>query len=86
MTPQDFCSGTLAMGFAVCAVFFIRFWTRTKDSLFIAFAFCFLLLALGQALTTILGLPQEERTWIYLLRLAAFTVLIVAILRKNFSR
>lgn len=80
---QDFMSGILGMGFVVCALFFTRFWMRSRDSLFLAFAACFFLLALGQALTTLLGLPQEERTWIYFLRLAGFSIVIVAIMVKN---
>ncbi len=83
MEIAAFFSGVITMGFTVGAVFFLRFWVRTKDSLFFVFALAFLLLALNQALTTLLGLPLEERSWIYLLRLAAFTLLIFAILRKN---
>jgi hypothetical protein len=82
----NFLSGMITMGFDVCSVFFLRFWWRTKDGLFLAFALAFLLLALNQALTSVLGLPREERTWIYLLRLAAFSLLIIAILRKNVKR
>lgn len=84
MPFAEFFSGAIAMGFAVCAVFFLRFWARTKDSLFVVFSLAFLLLALNQALTTMLGLPLEERSWLYLLRLAAFSMLIVAIVWKNF--
>lgn len=88
MAPHvaNFFSGAIAMGFAVAALFFLRFWRRTKDGLFLAFAAAFLLMALNQALTSLLGLPQEERSWIYLLRLAAFSLLIIAILRKNVTR
>jgi hypothetical protein len=82
----NFLSGAIAMGFLVCAVFFLRFWARTKDGLFFAFALAFVLLALNSALTTLLGLPLEERSWIYLLRLAAFTLLIGAILGKNVGK
>jgi hypothetical protein len=74
------------MGFAVCAVFFLRFWRRTHDSLFLVFSIAFLLLALNQALTTLLGLPLEERSWLYLLRLAAFLIIIGAIVRKNIGK
>jgi membrane-associated PAP2 superfamily phosphatase len=86
MPYPDFFSGAITAGFVVCALFFARFWQRSRDSLFLAFAVCFALLAVGQALSTLLGLPQEERSWIYLLRLAAFLILIVAILRKNMAR
>jgi hypothetical protein len=86
MPHPDFFAGMLAAGFTVCALFFVRFWTRTKDGLFLAFAIAFALLALQQWLTVFLGLPEEDRTWIYLLRLAAFVVLIFAILRKNMAK
>ena len=86
MLSADFFSGMIAMGFAVCAVFFLRFWRRTRDSLFLVFSIAFLLLALNQALTTLLGLPLEERSWLYLLRLAAFLLIIGAIVRKNIGK
>ena len=86
LPTADFFSGVIAMGFAVCAVFFLRFWRRTHDSLFLVFSIAFLLLALNQALTSWLGLPLEERSWLYLLRLAAFLIIIGAIVRKNIGR
>jgi hypothetical protein len=86
MSQIDFLGGLIAATFLVCALFFLRFWSRTRDGLFAAFAFTFFLLALGQTLTTVLNLAPEERTWIFLTRLLAFAVLIVAIVRKNFAR
>ncbi len=86
MTDLDFFSGAIAMGFLVCAAFFMRAWGRTKDSLFFVFALAFFLLAVNQALATLLGLPVEERSWLYLLRLAAFSILIIAIVRKNLGK
>lgn len=86
MLHPDFFAGMLAAGFAVCALFFVRFWTRTRDGLFLAFAAAFALLSLQQALGVFLGLPDEDRTWIYLLRLLAFVTIIVAILRKNMAK
>jgi membrane-associated PAP2 superfamily phosphatase len=86
LPTADFFSGVIAMGFAVCAVFFLRFWRRTRDSLFLVFSIAFLLLALNQALTSWLGLPLEERSWLYLLRLAAFLIIIGAIVRKNIGK
>lgn len=83
MTLLDFLSGAIAMGFLVGGLFFLRFWSRTRDGLFLSFAVAFWLLALGQTLLTLTGVPVEERSWIYLVRLAAFLLIIVAILRKN---
>jgi hypothetical protein len=79
----DFLSGAITMGFLVAGLFFLRFWKRTRDSLFIAFALAFWLLGLNQALLTFTDIPVEERSWLYLLRLAAFTLILISIWRKN---
>lgn len=86
MPYAEFFSGTLAMGFAVCAAFFVRFWQRTRDAFFAWFAFAFFLLALNQVLSTMLGLPIEERSWLFLMRLAAFLIIIFAVVRKNMGK
>ena len=78
-----FLSGVLTMGYVIAGLFFLRFWSRTRDSLFIAFACAFWLLAVNQALVALAGVPREEQSWIYLLRLGAFTLIIAAIVRKN---
>ena len=44
-----FISGMVAAGFLVAGLFFIRFWRKTHDQLFISFALAFWLLGLGQA-------------------------------------
>jgi hypothetical protein len=82
----QFFAGMITMGMLVCSAFFLRFWARSKDTLFIAFALAFFLLAMSHAFTALLNLPLEERSWLYLLRLAAFSLLIIAILRKNFAK
>lgn len=81
LTP--FLSGAVTFGFFVSALFFARFWRRTQDGLFLAFAAAFLLLGVNQALIVLSGIPVEERSPLYLIRLAAFLLIIFAILRKN---
>lgn len=83
MTELDFLSGAICMGFVVSALFFLRFWRDTREELFLAFALAFTLLSIAQGCLALLGVPLEERSWIYLLRLAAFLLIILAILRKN---
>jgi hypothetical protein len=78
-----FLSGAVAFGFLIAALFFFRFWQRTVDDLFYWFGVAFVLLATGQALLSLLDISVEERSWLFLLRLAAFSIIIVAILRKN---
>lgn len=82
-TLTIFLSGAITLGFLVGALFFMRFWRRTGDGLFIAFAAAFALLALNQALLVLSDIPVEERSWLYLLRLAAFAIIIGSIWRKN---
>jgi len=83
MTLYDFLSGAVALGFAVCALFFLRFWRRTREELFLAFALAFLLLGIGQTILALANIPTEERGSVYLIRLAAFLLILVAIYRKN---
>jgi len=80
---EDFLGGAVAMGFAVAALFFLKFWRRTREGLFLAFAASFLLLATTQALLTLSGVPTEERSWLYLLRLLAFLLLLAAMAWQN---
>ncbi len=80
---QDFLGGAVTMGFAVSAVFFLRFWRQSREGLFLAFACSFLLLAVAQMLLSVSIVPLEERTWIYSLRLGAFLIIIRAIWRHN---
>lgn len=82
-TTSALISGLVTMGFVVASLFFARFWRRTGDGLFAAFAAAFILLSLNQALTVLLDLEREELGWIYLLRLAAFLLIIFAIIQKN---
>ena len=79
----DFLSGAITLGFVVAGLFFLRFWKRTHDGLFLAFALAFWLLGLGQALLSFTDIPVEERSWLYLLRLAAFLLILISIWWKN---
>ena len=78
-----FAGGFTTAGLLGLALFFLYFWRRTGDSLFVAFSISFLLFALNQALPVLLGVPSERQASIYLLRLAAFGLIIFAIVRKN---
>jgi hypothetical protein len=82
-TLLDFLSGAITMGFLVAGFFFLRFWRRTRESLFLAFAAAFWLLGLAQALLAFTDIPVEERSWLFLLRLAAFSLILVSIWKKN---
>ena len=75
-----FGAGLLAMGFLSIALFFLRFWRRTRDRLFASFALAFLLMAFNQAIPVLFSVPSEEQAGIYLFRLAAFAVICAAVI------
>lgn len=78
-----FLSGAVVMGFGLAGLFFLRFWKDTRDELFLAFTLSFWLLGLTQALLEFANVREEERSWLFLLRLAAFVIILIAIWRKN---
>jgi hypothetical protein len=86
MTLFDFLSGAVTMGFVIAGLFFLRFWARTRDGLFLAFALAFWLLGLTQALLALSSVPQEERSLLYLIRLAAFLLILLSIGAKNWRQ
>lgn len=77
-------AGGIVMGYAVAGLFFLRFWRETRDRLFLAFAVAFWVLG-GQRMALI-AVPEpaaETVTSLYLIRLAAFVLILLAILDKN---
>jgi hypothetical protein len=79
----DFLAGAVTLGFFVAAGFFLRFWRRTRDRLFLAFAAAFVLLAVNHALAAFLGAGDELTPYTYLLRVLGFMLILYAIVDKN---
>jgi alpha-D-ribose 1-methylphosphonate 5-triphosphate synthase subunit PhnI len=82
----DFLAGAVTLGFFVAAAFFLRFWRRTHDRLFLAFAAAFALLALNQALSAFLSAGDELAPYAYVLRVLGFVLILLAIVDKNWIR
>jgi hypothetical protein len=83
MATIYFLSGAVALGYLVAAMFFLRFWKRTDDVLFLCFAVSFALLSLGQIVVASANIYIEDSSAAYLVRLAAFAIIILAVWRKN---
>jgi hypothetical protein len=83
---NDFIGGAIVMGFAFAALMFLKFWRKTGEGLFLAFAASFLLLGITQTLLSLGGFVDEERSWLYLLRLAAFLLILFAMWWQNRRR
>lgn len=82
---NDFVSGATVLLCAVAALFFFRFRRQTRDRLFGLFAGAFTLLGLNFALLAFVSRESEFRPYLYLIRLAAFLLIIAAIVDKNRS-
>ena len=78
-----FLSGAIVTAFLACGVFFLKFWWRSRDLLFAAFAAAFWLLALNAGLVALAPQHGEARSWFYLLRIAAFSLIVLAVIGKN---
>jgi hypothetical protein len=81
---RSFIYGLLTMASAVSALFFLRYWTRTRDRLFGFFSLAFAVMAVEWA--NHLGIQRElEATEyrVYVLRFIAFMIIMVGIIDKN---
>ena len=75
--------GALTMAAAVAGAFFLRFWRRTRDRLFLLFAIAFLLMGVNWLLMPVVGRDEIESPLLYLLRLIAFIIILIGIADKN---
>jgi hypothetical protein len=77
-----FMLGLIVAACAVAGLFFLRFWRKSGDRIFAMFSVAFWLLAVNW---TALAFAQDDeiRTWLYIVRLVAFLVILLAIADKN---
>jgi hypothetical protein len=83
-----FIDGAVLMAFLTAGFFFLKFWRRTWDRLFLLFAISFWIMAVNRLLLSFYinwGPPAEHITIIYVIRLLAFVVILFAIIDKNRS-
>ena len=78
-----FVLGALVMACAAAGLFFLRFWRKTRDRLFLIFAFAFWLMGLNWLLLAFWRPDDEMRPALYLVRLLAFVLILYAIIEKN---
>ena len=79
-------SGAIIMAYLVCGLFFLRFWRRTHDRLFVIFAVAFWVLAVNRTLAVTGAEEHELRSLTYYtVRLVAFLLILVAVIDKNRS-
>jgi hypothetical protein len=85
MLLDGFIFGLIATTSLVAALFFLRFWHRTRDLLFAAFALAFLFQG-GTAIAMVYihdANPDSFHSWMYVTQLCTYLLILAAILRKN---
>jgi hypothetical protein len=75
--------GATACGCLVIGMFFFRFWRDTRDRLFLCFGTAFTVFSFNWALLAALNPSNETRHYFYLVRLAAFLLILAGIIDKN---
>lgn len=76
-------AGAIITGSLVIALFFLRYWKETRDRFFLWFALFFTIEAGDRVLLTFIFSMQEDAPVPYLIRLAAYGLIIYAIWEKN---
>lgn len=81
-----FLSGVIFALYWTVALFFFRFWFKTSDRLFGAFGLALWLLGLERLLFLFIPQVHEAHPYLYLVRLSAFVLILIAIVDKNTKR
>ena len=80
---NQFISGGIMIACFVAGLFFLRFWRQTKDRFFVFFAIAFWILSIHWLALGLTRPENEIRVYFYMLRLAAFLLILAAIANKN---
>ena len=87
MTPEgtaalnQFLSGAMMFGYSTAGLFFFRFYRQTADRLFLLFGIAFWIFGLNRV--AMLATSDEVQPIFYVVRMLAFSVILLAIIDKN---
>jgi hypothetical protein len=79
----QFLWGALAATCGVAGLLFLRSWRTGRDRLLLVFAIAFWVFALNWVALAVLRPADESRHYVYLIRLAAYLLLIAGVVDKN---
>ena len=80
---NQFLWGALTMACVVAALFFLKFWSQTRDRLFAAFSAAFAAMAVNWAILGLSTPSNEARHFVYAIRLVAIILIIAGVADKN---
>jgi hypothetical protein len=75
--------GAAAMASLVVALFFLRFWRQTHDTLFLLFAIAFTTDSATRLIEGLSPVSDEREPLVFVPRLITFALIILAIVLKN---
>ena len=78
-----FLSGASVLASGAIALFFLRYWRETQDRFFLFFAVAFAIFMVNRTLLTILDDAGEGRPIVYMARVLAFLLIVLAVVDKN---
>ena len=79
---EAFLLGMIVMASITAGMFFLKFWRSTHDLFFLAFAAFFLIEGVDRIALAFFSRPNEGSPLVYLIRLFALLLIVVAILKK----
>ncbi len=80
---EGFLLGVIVTASLASGAFFLKYWRRTRDQLFLAFGLAFLIEGINRIFFLLVDRPNEGSPAIYVVRLLAFLIILAAIVRKN---
>lgn len=78
-----FLLGVLSASCLCASLYFLKFWTKTSDRLFLAFSIFFGAEAISRCVVAFLEKPGEGVPALYLLRFVTASLIVLSIWRKN---
>lgn len=82
MAASTFLTGAISLACFVVALFFLRFWRTTRDPFFVFFSLSFALEGANRGASAFVQFGDENPA-LYVLRVIAYGLIIVAIWQKN---
>lgn len=83
---EGFLLGVIATASLSAGLFFLKFWNRTRDTLFLAFGTAFIIEGLNRTALLFMSNPSEATPWFYWIRTLAFLLILAGILKKNYEQ
>lgn len=80
---EGFMLGVIVTASLTAAAFFLKFWRKTHDLLFLGFAAAFFIEGINRTGFLFLDQPNEGTPLVYSVRLFSYLLILAAIIHKN---